>query len=429
MTRRSAESSGEVEPNTMPSWDCWSEPWNTSAAYESSASWLVTRSAPLLASCSLARCSLARATASFWATASLWARALASAAMARASVASAATWAAWARAWAACAEATRCWATGSAALVRWRLTYARASEAFVPSSCWPSAAILWSLRFFWSETESACATKAVPTEAVHARTSPAAVSLVAGPLSMERLFSHIWTIGTTGHSGWGEFGMMVAFASSCLAAGKAGPTPGAAALDGTGNRMRRRRGARGRNRKIWQFPGGSDAQVAPQRHPRGETRQPDHPDDDEGRDVEDVGHADEGRVGQGLAEEADDAVAHRRPQHAHRQDRAEHARQHRLHHEGEADGEVRRAHEPHDACLPPPAEGGLTDRGGDQHDGGEHHQRGQRDGCPGDGVHEGEELLEELLLVLDVRHPGHALDRAGDDVELAGVVEVHPVGV
>ena len=142
----------------------------------------MTSAVELLASCSVARCWLAWATASRWATSSLWARALASASIARASVASAATCAACAWAWAPWAATTRCWASGRAALVRSRLTKARASEALVPSSCCPSAAIFWSLRFFWSETESARATRAEPTETEHATTRPAAVSLAAGPV-------------------------------------------------------------------------------------------------------------------------------------------------------------------------------------------------------------------------------------------------------
>src|SRR6478735_2779552 len=173
----------------------------------------------------------------------------------------------------------------------------------------------------------------------------------------------------------------------------------------------------------------SHAQVAAQRDPGREGREPDDADHDERGDVVDIRDADERRVGERLAEEADDSVAHRGPQHAHRQHRPEHAGQDGFHHEREADGEVRGTDQAHDAGLAAPAEGGLANRRRDQHHGRQHHERREGDRGPGDGVHEGEELLEQLLLVLHVGHTRHALDRARDDVELVGVVQVHPVRV
>src|SRR6476620_7108148 len=75
----------------------------------------------------------------------------------------------------------------------------------------------WSLRFFWSETESACATTEDASETEQVTARPATVSRVAGDAlpdavpdavredRPERLMSHICSIGTTGHFRWGEF--------------------------------------------------------------------------------------------------------------------------------------------------------------------------------------------------------------------------------
>src|SRR6478609_10193102 len=129
----------------------------------------------------------------------------------------------------------------------------------------------WSFFFFWSETESARATRAEPSEMEHATTSPAAVSVVAGRLTRLCLICHIGFIGTTGPGRWG------------------GPDPVrrlpavVAGVHGGGVEAVRAR---------------SDAQVAPQGDPRCDGRQHDDTRDDERSDVEDVGLPDEGRVGE-----------------------------------------------------------------------------------------------------------------------------------
>ena len=186
MTSRSAKSWGDVEPKTMPSWDSWPDPWKTSAAYESRASWLDDEVGGALGELLLGALLVGLGDGELLGHRLVVGtgpglggdRAGLGGLGRRPGRPAPCACAAW-------AEATRCCASGSAALVRSRLTKARASEAFVPSSCWPSAAIRWSLRFFWSDTESARATSAVPRETEHATTSPAAVSLAAGLLVLQ----------------------------------------------------------------------------------------------------------------------------------------------------------------------------------------------------------------------------------------------------
>src|SRR5690606_31933498 len=170
----------------------------------------------------------------------------------------------------------------------------------------------------------------------------------------------------------------------------------------------------------------SHPRVAVERDDRGDGRQEERDADEHGRDAQHVRLVDVGHPRHGLRQPVGDEVLHPYPEPAHGEQRPEHGGDRPLEEERELDEEVRRADEPHDARLAPPAQGREPDRRRDEQDRGEQHDGRETRGEQRRAVEREEQRVEDAALVLDDLDAGPPGHDVVDDLVVLGVGQLEP---